>query len=159
MLQFIIIFTVCSFINVILNTCKVIIMYRNDKFSSAAINAMTYGFYTVLVVLMAGSMPLWLKVVITAGTNFVGVWLSMCIMDKFRKDKMWEVRVTAAIDISEAIETLLKDARIGYTKLCTADGDRSVFNIYCPDHKTSAAVKTILNQYHVKYFVSETKSL
>lgn len=159
MLKFILIFTVCSLVNVMLNTAKTIIMYRNDKLSSAFINSVTYGFYVVLVVLMAGNMPLWVKVVITAGTNFVGVWLSMCIMDRFHKDKLWEVRATSSVEDGTEIEKLLIDAKIGYTKLQTVDNVRAVFNIYCPDQKTSAAVKTILNQYHVKYFVSETKSL
>ena len=159
MLKFVLIFAVCSLVNVMLNTAKTIIMYRNDKLSSSFINAVTYGFYTVIVVLMAGEMPLWVKVVITAGTNFVGVWLSMCIMDRFHKDKLWEVRATSSVEDGAEIEKLLLNAKIGYTKLQTANRVRVVFNIYCPDQQTSAAVRQILNQFNVKYFVSETKSL
>lgn len=159
MLKFVLIFTVCSLINVMLNTVKTIIMYRNDKLSSAFINSITYGFYVILVVLMAGEMPLWVKVVITAGTNFVGVWLSMCIMDRFHKDKLWEVRATSSVEDGVEIEKMLINAKIGYTKLQTVDRMRAVFNIYCPDQQTSAAVRQILNRFHVKYFVSETKSL
>ena len=159
MLKFVLIFTVCSLVNVMLNTVKTIIMYRNDKLSSAFINSITYGFYVILVVLMAGEMSLWVKVVITAGTNFVGVWLSMCIMDRFHKDKLWEVRVTSSVEDGAEIEKLLINAKIGYTKLQTANHVRVVFNIYCPDQKTSAAVRQILNRFNVKYFVSETKSL
>ena len=134
-------------------------MYRNEKLSSSLINAITYSVYCVVVVLMAGDMPLWVKVVITAGTNFVGVWLSMCIMDRFHKDKLWEVRATSPVDDGVKIEKLLIDAKIGYTKLQTVDNMRAVFNIYCPDQKTSAAVRPILNRFNVKYFVSDTKSL
>lgn len=159
MLKFVLIFTVCSLVNVMLNTAKTIIMYRNDKLSSAFINSITYGFYVILVVLMAGEMPLWVKVVITAGTNFVGVWLSMCIMDRFHKDKVWEVRATSSVEDGVEIENLLINAKIGYTKLQTVDHMRAVFNIYCPDQQTSAAVRQILYQFNVKYFVSETKSL
>lgn len=159
MLKFILIFTVCSLVNVMLNTVKTIVMYRNDKLSSSSINAVTYGFYTVIVVLMAGSMPLWVKVVITAGTNFVGVWLSMWVMDKLRKDKLWEVRATSSVEDGVEIENLLINAKIGYTKLQTVDHMRAVFNIYCSDQQTSAAVRQILHQFNVKYFVSETKSL
>lgn len=159
MIQGIIIFTVCSLINVMLNTAKTIIMYRNDRLSSAFINAITFGFYTILIVLMTGEMPLLIKVLITAGTNFVGVWLSMGIMNRLRKDKLWEVRATARIEHSNQIENCLINARIKYTKLQTVDGAYSVFNIYCPNQKTSTAVHQILKQFHVKYFVSESKQL
>ena len=159
MTKFIVLFVIASFINVMLNTIKTIIMYRNEKLSSSLINAITYSVYCVVVVLMAGEMSLWVKVVITAGTNFVGVWLSMCIMDRFHKDKLWEVRVTSSVEDGAVIEKLLINAKIGYTKLQTANHVRVVFNIYCPDQKTSAAVRQILNRFNVKYFVSETKSL
>ena len=159
MIKFIVLFIIASFINVMLNTIKTIIMYRNEKLSSSLINAITYSVYCVVVVLMAGDMPLWVKVVITAGTNFVGVWLSMCIMDRFHKDKLWEVRATSSAKDGVEIENLLINAKIGYTKLQTVDRMRAVFNIYCPDQKTSAAVRQILNRFNVKYFVSETKSL
>jgi hypothetical protein len=92
----ILIFTVCSLINVMLNTVKTIIMYRNEKLSSSLINAITYGFYTIIVVLMAGDMDLWLKIILTAGTNFVGVWASMAILDRFKKDKLWKVEATVS---------------------------------------------------------------
>ena len=80
-------------------------------------------------------------------------------MDRFHKDKLWEVRATSSVDDGMKIEKLLIDAKIGYTKLQTVDNMRAVFNIYCPDQKTSAAVRQILNRFNVKYFVSETKSL
>lgn len=159
MTKFIVLFVIASFINVMLNTIKTIIMYRNEKLSSSLINAITYSVYCVVVVLMAGEMPLWVKVVITAGTNFVGVWLSMCIMDRFHKDKLWEVRATSSVEDGVEIEKMLINSKIGYTKLQTIDRMRAVFNIYCPDQQTSAAVRQILNRFHVKYFVSETKSL
>ena len=57
-------------------------------------NAVTFGFYTIIVVLMAGAMPLWLKVSITAITNFIGVWLSITILNKIRKDKIWKIETT-----------------------------------------------------------------
>ena len=42
---YIILFVVCQFINVALNTAKTIIMHKEEKISSAVINAITYGFY------------------------------------------------------------------------------------------------------------------
>lgn len=159
MLKFIIIFSICSFINVMLNTFKTIIMYDNNKLTSSLINAVCFGFYTVIVVMMAGEMALWLKVFITAITNFVGVWTSMIILDKIRKDKLWLVQATIRPTKSDKVETALVNAEIPYTVLTTNDNKHYVFNIFCATQKDSEMVKAVLTKYEAKYFVSENKTL
>ena len=158
MLKAIIIFSVCSLVNVMLNTIKTIIMYKNEKWSSAIINAITFGFYVVLVVLMAGDMALWLKVVLTAGTNIVGVLLSMEILNRLRKDQLWEVRATVRDNEAISVNRALQGANIPFTCIPCSD-NHSVFNIYCATQKDSAAVREILRLYGAKYFVSESKIL
>lgn len=159
MLKFIIIFTLCSLVNVMLNTVKTIVMYRNDKMSSALINAITYGFYTIVVVLMAGDMALWLKVIITAATNFVGVWLSMLILEKIRKDKLWCVECTVKAEFSQELASNLENCGIPFSIIAINDNARDLFKIYCNTQADSANVKGLLNLYGAKYFVSESKTL
>lgn len=158
MLKAIIIFSVCSLINVMLNTIKTIIMYKNEKWLSAIINAITFGFYVVCVVLMAGDMALWLKVVLTAGTNVIGVLASMEILERLRKDKLWEVRATVRANAAVNVDMALQGANIPFTCVSCND-DHIVFNIYCATQKDSAAVREILRLYDAKYFVSEGKIL
>lgn len=156
MLHFIIIFSLCSLINVMFSTMKTIIMYRNNKFSSSLANAISYGFYTVIVVLMAGDMPLLLKIVIVSVTNFVGVWISMIILDKFRKDRLWKVEVTIP---NEYVFEVKKDIRDISYSMIKIDNKYTLFNFYCPTQTDSLKVKEIVNKYHAKYFVSESKIL
>lgn len=158
MIKAILIFFIFSLINVMLNTVKTIIMYRNEKFSSSLINAITYGFYCVVVVLIAGEMALWLKIVLTAISNFIGVWVSMVILDKLRKDKLWEVRATIRADDTR-IDDELAAVSLAFTSILTTDGKHCVYNIYCPTQKDSMTAKQILTRHNAKYFVSESKSL
>ena len=94
MWETIIIFTICQFINVALNTIKTIIMHKEEKISSSIINAITYGFYAVIVVMTATALPLWQTVVITIITNLIGVYMSMWLLEKFKKDSLWEIVAT-----------------------------------------------------------------
>ena len=71
---YIIVFTVCQFINVGLNTAKTIIMHKEEKISSSIINAITYGFYCIIVVMTASALPL----LITIAINLV-IYYIMCI--------------------------------------------------------------------------------
>lgn len=154
----IIIFSVCSFINVMLNTIKTIVMYNKNKLSSSLINALTYGFYTVIVVLMAGEMPLFTKILLTAVTNFFGVWVSMAILQRFEKDKLWKVEASALNRFKEDICLMLNKANIPYNYI-EGVGKYTIFNIFCSTQAQSLAVKEILKAYRVKYFVSESKTL
>lgn len=159
MMTTIIIFTICSLINVMLNTVKTIVMYKKNILSSALVNAVTYGFYTVIVVLMAGGeIPLGWKILLTALTNFIGVALSMMIMRKLEKDKLWKVEATVIYIRKDDVCDMLNKAKVPYNYI-DGVGKYTLFNIFCSTQKQSAAVKEILKAYEAKYFVSESKTL
>lgn len=155
-----IIFAICSTVNVMLNTVKTIVMYNKNKLSSSLINAITYGFYTYLVILMAGdSINLIEKIILTAITNFIGVWVSMLILAKLEKDKLWRVETTIRRQYIEKACEMLDNARISYTVLETSNNLYYVMNIYSATQKESLAIKEILKKFDAKYFVSESKTL
>ena len=81
----IIIFTVCSLVNVILSTMKTILTVRSTKVVASVVNAVTYGFYAIVVKQLA-SLDLTVTVIVTIATNLIGVYLSMWLMDKMKKD-------------------------------------------------------------------------
>ena len=159
MLKFIIIFSLASLLNVMLNTMKTIIMYKNDKLSSSLINSVTYGVYVWVVVLMAGDMALWLKMLITAITNFGGVWLSMVILDRFHKDKLWRVDFTIRNEIIEDFKMTLDSMCLPYSTEEVNNGKYTEVKVYCETQKESMMVKEVANKFGVKYFVSESKTL
>lgn len=161
--QFILVFSAAQFINVILNTVKTIVMYKQDKLSSSLINAICYGFYTVIVVFMAGEMDLWLKIVLTALTNFVGVWVSMVIIEKVNKkhhkDKLWIITATARPETMTETERDLIESQVKYNFMATTlNGVKScgVFNIYAYTQEDSTKVKAIIEKYNLKYNVQES---
>lgn len=159
MMTTIIIFTICSLINVMLSTVKTIVMYKKNILSSALVNAVTYGFYTVIVVLMAGGeIPLGWKILLTALTNFIGVALSMMIMRKLEKDKLWKVEATVIYKCKDDVCDMLNKAKVPYNYI-EGVGKYTLFNIFCSTQQQSAAVKEILKAYEAKYFVSESKTL
>ena len=89
----VILFVVCSLINVILSTLKTLIMVNAGRNSAIIINAVCYGFYT-LVVKQLASVDYITAVVVTIITNIIGVWASYKIMDVFSKDKVWRITAT-----------------------------------------------------------------
>lgn len=152
----VIVFCICSLINVILSTLKTLIMVNAGRGSAIIINAVCYGFYT-LVVKQLGAVDYITAVVVTVITNIVGVWVSYKIMDLFSKDKVW--RITATLkdkkEFEECIEHL-KKYNIGFTYV----EQTKALDIYSYNQKESSIIKSILSNYKHKYFIQEmAKSL
>lgn len=155
-----ILFLVCQFINVALNTIKTIIMHREEKISSAIINAITYGFYTIIVVMTASELPLWLTMVITIITNLIGVYVSMLILEKFKKDSLWEIVATVQNFNNEKCYLIAKfsEENISYNWFTTDNNPTEyIFHIYSKSQKESAIIKKELNSVNAKYIVHEER--
>lgn len=157
-MNLLILFIVLSVINVILQTFKSIATVKCGKVGASLANAIAYGLYTVVLVYTNADFPLWEKVIVTALTNLIGVYIVKVIEEKARKDKLWKVEITALRDDTRSISALFDNALISYSRLDTND-KYVVFNAYCKTQKESKAVKEILANFRVKYFVSESKVL
>ena len=150
-MKVIIIFAICSLINVILSTLKTLIMVNAGRYSAIIINAVCYGFYTFVVKQLA-EVDYATAVIVTILANIVGVWVSYKIMELFKKDKLW--RITATLknkkEYEECIENLTK-YNIGFVSI---DKTHSL-DIYSYNQAESTIIKNILSNYKHKYFIQE----
>ena len=154
----IIIFTVCSLVNVILSTMKTILTVRSTKVVASIINAVTYGFYAIVVKQLA-SLDLTVTVIVTIATNLIGVYLSMWLMDKMKKDCLWKISVTTK---NKSIAKKIENFDIEYTMSPIQYKQETYYSIeiFSKNQKDSSIIKNILNEYKVKYNVTEiTKTL
>lgn len=149
----IIIFTVCSLVNVILSTMKTILTVRSTKVVASVINAVTYGFYAIVVKQLA-SLDLTVTVIVTIATNLIGVYLSMWLMDKMKKDCLWKISVTTK---DKSIVKKIENFDIEYTMSPIQYKSETYYSIevFSKNQKDSTIIKNILNEYKVKYNVTE----
>ena len=157
-MELLILFIVMNVLNVIIQTVKSICTIKCGKAVAAIVNAVAYGLYTYIVVLTMCDLPLLAKCLIVAGANFVGVYVVKLFEEKARKDKLWKVEATVSTaEDAKEITGLLTRADIPYNYI---DINRYVLiNCYCATQKQSHGVKSILDAYNAKYFVSESKTL
>ena len=147
----IIVFIVCSLINVILSTLKTLIMVNAGRNSAIIINAVCYGFYT-LVVKQLTSVDYVTAVLVTIGANIVGVWISYKIMDFFKTDKVWRITATLKNDTEmKFCVGQLERYNIGYVAIEKTNS----IDIYSYTQQESTIIKNILSNYNHKYFIQE----
>lgn len=152
----ILLFALCTAVNVILSTIKSILTVNGGKISASLINAITYGFYSYVIVLTsADGMPIWLKMAITAVCNFIGVYFVKWIEEKARKDKIWQLSITIP---QKYIEALHHDyTRVDLPHNYIDVSKWGIFTVYCETQKDTIKALEIAKQYDAKCFATENK--
>ena len=156
-------FCVLNIFNVIIQTAKSIATIRCNKWIAALVNAFAYGLYTVVLVYMTCELELWLKVIVVALANLIGVFVVKACEEKAKKDKLWKIEATVRSNRAETLKELLNASDLAYSvvPVVGAQTDESyvVFNIYCPASSDSTAAGNALAAVNAKYFVGESKTL
>lgn len=151
----ILVFFICSLINVILSTLKSILTVKSTKRVAMFINAITYGFYAIVVKQLAElSIPV--TVIVTILTNLIGVYTSMWFLEKIKKDNLWKITVTTPSENLCEIAKELEKENIGYTYFSITER-KGVMDIYSETSAQSEIIKEILKDYSVKYCITEVK--
>jgi uncharacterized protein YebE (UPF0316 family) len=157
-MNLLIIFIILNVFNVIIQTVKSIVTIKCGKSVAAVVNAIAYGLYTVVTVYMLCELSLWVKALVVALCNLVGVYVVKLIEEKSRKDKLWKVECTIPSDQVLYLCYDLKE-KVPFNCYQVNESDYMVFNIYYSTQQQSAYVKDVLKVRNAKYFVSESKSL
>jgi len=158
-MNILLLFTLLSIINVIFSTIRSLVTIKSGKGIASVINGGYFAFYNVILIYSVAEFPMWQKCIITFACNVVGVYIVKLIEEKARKDKLWLVQATVKTQETRQLSQDLHNLAIPYNYLVDSTGQRAIFNIYCATQKESALVKEIINKYHAKYFVSESKQL
>ena len=145
-----------NLINVILSTMKSILTIKSTRLVATLINAIAYGFYSLIVKQMS-DFDTTIVVVVTIGTNLIGVYFSMWLLDKLKKDKIWKITVVVFGDDYKEITDALMTNEIGFNNynLHTKYGQNIALDIFSKSQKDSKLIKDLLADYEVKYYITE----
>lgn len=148
-----IIFFLCSLINVMLSTLKTILTVKASKGVATLINAITYGFYAIVVKQLA-SLDLITTVSVTIITNIIGVYVSMWLLEKVKKDCLWKISITTK---DKTLLNKIENFGIEYTINPVEYKKNTYYSIevFSESQKDSAIIRNILNEYNVKYNITE----
>lgn len=156
--EFLLAFIALSIINVVFSTVRQLVTHGENKLLAALLSGGYFAFYNVMVIFTVADFPLWQKCAITFFCNVIGVYVVKWGEEKARKDKLWEVRGTLTTPINcIAVCKDLDAANIPYNYIDV--NKYIIFNCYCATQADSSKVKKILNDWEMKYFVSESKTL
>ena len=136
-----------------LSTLKTILTVKASKGVATIINAITYGFYAIVVKQLA-SLDLITTVTVTIITNIIGVYVSMWLLEKTKKDCLWKISVTTK---DNTLVEKLEKFSISYIMNPVQYKKQTYYNIdvFSENQKDSSIIENILKEYKVKYNITE----
>ena len=156
-IELLITFIILSIINVIFSTVRSIVTIKGNKVTASFISGGYFAFYNIMLLYTVADFPMWQKCIITFVCNVIGVFIVKFIEEKSRKDKLWKVEVTIPRAEASRLINYLENSELSYNYVDI--NKYYLFNFYCPTQRQSAEVKKLLDKFHAKYFVSESKTL
>lgn len=154
--KMLILFFLCSLVNVMLSTMKSILTVRSTKLVATLINAITYSFYTIVLKQLVG-FDFQTTAIVTFFTNMIGVYTSMWILEKTKKDHLWKISVTT--ERFGVVDELEKHGIQHYwNEVKYKDKDLIVIDIFSYSSKESEKIKECLNGFKIKYNITEIKN-
>jgi uncharacterized protein YebE (UPF0316 family) len=148
-------FIILNILNVIIQTVKSIATVKCGKTAAAIINAVAYGLYTVVTVYMMCELELWLKALIVAVANLIGVYVVKFLEEKARKDKLWLVKITIPKEKTEQVKSFLEKENIPFSYYNITK--YFVFDTYCENQNQTKKVLNICKFCNGKAFATENK--
>lgn len=148
-------FIILNIFNVIIQTVKSIATVKCGKSVAAVVNAVAYGLYTIVTVYMLCDLDLWLKALIVALCNLIGVFVVKFFEEKARKDKVWLVKMTIPTDHAEQAKYFLEQANIPFTYYDL--NKYFVFDTFCETQAETATATKICSTCCGKAFATENK--
>lgn len=119
------------------------------------INAIAYGFYAMVVKQMA-TVSIEVVVIATVLCNLVGVYFSIWLLDKFKKDVLWKITVIPETKSLINVKKELIESELGFNEyqVNTKYGTQMALDIFSQDQSKSKKIKDILNRngkskYHI----------
>lgn len=147
-MEILVLYLILQIINVILATIKSIVTIKGSKLSAALMNALSYSVNIVVVIYTVMDFSIWIKILITAITNFAGTYLGVYITEKLRKDRLWEIKATV-ITVNDYINiknALKAQSHIKYNSMTLDDNQGYLFYVYTKNKQQSKIVRDILWQ-------------
>lgn len=163
-MKLLIIFTICNFINVIISTIKSIVTVNGSKVVASLVNAIGYGYYTIIIYLIATfDIDIITKSIIVFICNLTGVYIVKAVEKKYTSNKLWIFNCTVHSNVKDVwkFQRLLEDK--GIKSLYHEVIKDEIYNIEVYSKNTNSS-KQIIKSIHklednvnIKYYIVESK--
>lgn len=154
-----VLFIVLSIVNVIGGTLHTLITVNGSTLAASITNAIYYGFYTIVIVYTSCELNLWVKVIVVAVCNFIGVFIVKTLEKKFAPSRLWKIEMTVRLPQSLADNVKGSIERMGIPCNYSFIGNWVAYNCYCSTKEQTKEIKQICKNLDGKISAYKTEAL
>ena len=164
------VFVALQLLNVILSTIKSVVTIKGNKVTAVLINSIYYGYYTLIIKAIGDATTFTIfgrecdgtivVAVVTILTNIIGVWLSLTVLERLRKDKLWLMKITVENQELHQLKEKLLENNLKFIVLASTWKDATAIEVYLYNKTESAVISELLKDFNtVKHCIIETESV
>lgn len=158
-MQVILLFALLQFINVILSTIKSVLTVKSNRIVASVSSAIYFGFYTIIVIWTAAdNMNIWIKVAITSATNLTGTYIAKYILDKAKKERLWDITAAVKSTVLDNVCSELNEHCLLHTRIEMNNPKYWLIHTYAKGKEESREIRRILDKYDTYVIVHEQDS-
>lgn len=147
-MQVILLFALLQFINVILSTIKSVLTVKSNRIVASVSSAIYFGFYTIIVIWTAAdNMNIWIKVAITSATNLTGTYIAKYILDKAKKERLWDITAAVKSTVLDNVCSELNEHCLLHTRIEMNNPKYWLIHTYAKGKEESREIRRILDKY------------
>lgn len=149
-----IIFIILQLFNVILSTIKSVLTVEASAKTASLFSSISYTIGAITTKLLT-EQDFFTLIIVTAISNLIGTYIGKLILEKTKKERLWNIMTTVKDDMADILENELLSNDIQFVRIAAAN-NRFYFNIFSSTREESKTIKDLVVKAHGKYSVVET---
>ena len=144
-----IIFISLQLLTVILSTIKSVLTIEASALTASLFSSISYTIGAITTKLLT-QQPFPILISVTAFSNLLGTFIGKVIIEKTKKEKLWNIMTTVKESKSNILEEDLLKNNIQFVKIKAAN-NRYYFNIFANSRQETAISKNLILSAEGKY--------
>lgn len=100
-------------------------------------------------------MNIWIKVAIASVTNLTGTYIAKYILDKAKKERLWDITATVKARVLDDVCKELNERSLLHTRIETNNPKYWLIHTYAKGKEESREIRRILDKYDAYVIVHE----
>ena len=149
-----IIFIALQLLTVVLSTIKSVLTIEASALTASLFSSVSYTVAAITTKLLT-QQPFGILISVTAFSNLLGTYIGKTLIEKTKKEKLWNIMTTVKVDKGKILEQKLLDNNIQFVRIDAAN-NRTYFNIFANTRHETNISKKLIQLANGKYSIVET---
>lgn len=153
----IIIFFAAQLLNVIFSAGRTILLVKGTKWQGVIANTIHYTINAATVSIISVVNNLWITILVTMISNFIGAIIAYEATKKMRKSRLWKVSLYVEENKIDMLKQELNEEHFMYITMGERDDSIRVIDVFSHDKQEGLKIQKLIKKHNLPYIMFESQ--